>query len=101
MISQMTRLQGTTLAASGALVSAVAGRKIRVHGFAVSAVGAVSVNLESGTTDISGVFALAANGSFVLPYSEVGWCETAAGAALNITLSAAVSCGIQLIYSLV
>lgn len=101
MISQMTRFTSSTRTTSGALVSAVAGRKIRVHGFAVIAAGAVSVNLESGTTDISGVFALAANVGFVLPYSEVGWCETAAGAALNITLSAAVSCGIQLIYSLV
>ena len=101
MISQMTRLTSATRTTSGALVSAVSGRRIRVHGFAVVAAGAVSVNLESGTTDISGVFALAANGGFVLPYSEVGWCETAAGEALNITISAAVSCGIQLIYSLV
>jgi hypothetical protein len=100
-MSTLYRTKGVTTSASGALVAAVTGLRIRVHGFAVIAAGAVSVNLESGTTDISGIFPLAANGGFVLPFSQVGWADTAPGEALNITLSAAVSCGIQLIYSLV
>jgi hypothetical protein len=100
-MSTMKRTKGVTLAASGTLVPAVTGMRIRVHGFAAIAAGAVSINLESNTTDISGIFPLAANGGFVLPYSEVGWADTAIGEALNITLSAAISCGMQVIYSLV
>jgi hypothetical protein len=98
-MSTLHRTKGVTTAASGALVAAVTGMRIRVHGFAVIAAGVVSVNLESGTTDISGVFPLAANGGFVLPFSEVGWADTAPGEALNVTISAAVSCGMQVIYS--
>lgn len=101
MINNDYRTAGFTTAASGALIAAITNKRIRVHAFAVIAAGAVSVNLESGTTDISGVFPLAANGGFVLPFSEVGWCDTAVGEALNVTLSAAVSCGLQLVYSLV
>jgi hypothetical protein len=93
--------KGATLAASGALVAAQSGSRIRVHGLVVIAATAVSVNLESGTTDISGIFPLAANGGVVWPYSPTGWADTAAGEALNVTLSAAVSCGFQIIYSYV
>jgi len=60
-----------------------------------------SVNLESGTTDITAIFPLAANGGFSLPYCEHGWCETAVGAALNVTLSVATSTAIQVIYMVI
>lgn len=80
------------------LVAAVANKKYRVLGMAVVTTLANSVNLESGTTDITAVFPLGANGGIVLPYNEHGWCETAAGAALQVTTSAATACGVHVLY---
>jgi hypothetical protein len=80
-----------SLAASGEVVAAVTGKKIRVLGYVLAAAGAVSVNWENGTTDISGVTSLITG----TPVSYAGgWdapaVETSAGAALNLTLSGAV-----------
>jgi hypothetical protein len=82
------------------LVAAVTGKKIRVIAMAVIATGAVNAKLQSGAggTDITGLFYLAANGGFVLPYNPVGWCETAAAALLNLNLSGAVAVGGCLVY---
>lgn len=97
------RRVAVTTAASGAtaLVAAEEGRRIRVLAIVAISTLANSINLESGTTDITGIFPLAANGGLVLPYTEQGWCETAEGEALNITMSVATSTGIQLIYMVV
>lgn len=91
---------GATPASSGAnqLVAAATGAKYRVLQVAVVATTAVSVKFQSGTTDITGTFPLGANGGVVLPYNEHGWFETAAGEALNINLSGAVSTGVQIQY---
>lgn len=85
-------------ATTTSLVAAVANKKYRVVGLAVVTTAANSVNLESGTTDITAVFPLGANGGIVLPYNEHGWCETAAGAALQVTTSAATACGVHVLY---
>jgi len=101
-LNTAVRRKALTTATSGAeLVAAEAGRRIRVLGIVAITTLANSINLESGTTDITGIFPLAANGGLVLPYTEQGWCETAVGEALNITLSVATSTGIQLIYMVV
>ena len=102
-LNTAVRRKAVTTAALGAteLVAAEAGRRIRVLAIVAITTLANSINLESATTDISGIFPLAANGGLVLPYTEQGWCETAVGEALNITLSAATSTGIQLIYMVV
>lgn len=75
------------------IVAAVTEKKIRVVNLFVVAAGAVTVRFESGAggTALTGQMSLAANGGFVLPDSEVGWFETAAGSLLNLELSAAVS----------
>ena len=76
------------------LVAAVAGKKIRVRSLVlVASGGANNVRLESGAggTALTGVMNLAANGQLVLQESYAGWCETAAGALLNLELSAATS----------
>jgi hypothetical protein len=86
-------LQTTT-----SLVAAVANKKYRVVALAIVSTAANSVNLESGTTDITAVWPLGANGGIVLPYNEHGWCETAAGEALQVTTSAATACGVHVRY---
>lgn len=102
-LNTAVRRKALTTASSGAteLVAAEAGRRIRVLGMVAITTLANSINLESATTDITGIFPLAANGGLVLPYTEQGWCETAEGVALNITMSVATSTGIQLIYMVV
>jgi hypothetical protein len=85
------------------LVAAVAGKKIRVVSLVVVASGgANNVRLESGTggTALTGVMNLAANGQLVLQRSISGWCETAAGALLNLECSAATAVGGMLSYLL-
>jgi len=97
-------------AASGdnALVSAVAGKKIRVLAMALVATDALSLYFNDGTADL---FADSSNsvpldetgaagsGGFVLGFNPVGWFETAdVGRPLNVNLSGAVGvCG-SLVY---
>ena len=99
LVSPHVRL-GATPASLNAneLVAAATGAKYRVLAAAVIATTAVSVKFQSGSTDITGTFPLGANGGMVLPFNEHGWFETASGEALNIHLSSAVSCGVQLHY---
>lgn len=94
---------GVTAAGAGAnaLVSAEAGRRIRVLGLVAVTTAANSIKFQSATTDITGLFPLAANGGFTLPFNEHGWFETTAGEALNINLSAATSTGTQVVYMVV
>jgi hypothetical protein len=65
---------------------------------AIVSTAANNVNLESGTTDITPIWPLGANGGIVLPYNEHGWCETAANAALAVTTSAVTACGVLVEY---
>jgi hypothetical protein len=89
--------------ASGAttLVAAVSGKRIRVLALTLTGNGAVNIKLQSHVTptDLSGLFYMAAQGDgLVLPFSPVGWCQTVAGEALDINLSAAVAVGGMLVY---
>lgn len=88
-----------TVNASGAnLIPAVSGKRIRIYACAFGALVATSVKFQSNVTDISATFPLAANGGFVLPPCGAGWCETATGEALNLSMSVATTVGAQLIY---
>lgn len=84
------------------LVSAVTGKKIRVHGYVLSASAAVNAKFRSGTTDVTGLLYPGANGGAVAPraFSPDGWFETVAGQALVLNLSAAVAVGGHLVYTL-
>lgn len=86
-IDAATSGDNTLLAAQGA------GNKIRVHQLMLVAAGTTTVRFESGAggTALSGQMNLVANTGFVLPYSPIGWFETAANTLLNLELSAAVS----------
>jgi hypothetical protein len=68
------------------LVAAVTGKQIHVMGVVMNSIGG-TVALESSTTAILGAFTLTA-APMVLPVQAHAWCETVAGEALNIELSA-------------
>jgi hypothetical protein len=74
------------------IVSAVADKKIRVVQVLLVAAGTVTARFESGAdgTALSGQMALVANTGFTLPFSPMGWFETASNTLLNLELSAAV-----------
>ena len=82
--------QGATAAAL-TLVAAVAGIKYRVLAAVLSATQSggttPTVKFVGGTTDIMGPISAGAASVpyFVLPYSEVGWCETGDNEALKLT----------------
>lgn len=75
------------------LVAAVTGKKIRVHQLALIGSAAVTVRFESGAsgTALTGQMQFAANGGFVLPFSPMGWFETASDTLLNMELNGATS----------
>lgn len=87
------------------LVSAVAGKKIRVHAVVFQCGGTAttatfnSKGTGSGTA-VSMQFQNGANGGAVLPESEVGWIETAVGEGLTLTTGAGTTTGVHLIYSI-
>lgn len=87
----------TLLAAQGA------GNKIRVHQLFLVSAGTVTVRFESGAggTALTGQMNLVANTGFVLPYSQIGWFETAANTLLNLELSGAVSVDGNFAYTVV
>jgi hypothetical protein len=82
-------------AGDNTLVSAVTGRKIRVHQLVMinGHTAAQTVRFESAAsgTALSGQMILAANGGFTLPFSPVGWFETVAGELLNLELAGATT----------
>lgn len=82
------------------LVAAVTGKKIRVLGFVLVGAGAVTAKFQSGAggTDLTGAMTLAAASSVAVPPRETGCFETAAGALLNLNLSAAVAVAGFLVY---
>jgi hypothetical protein len=88
-----------TSAGSGdnTLVAAVTGKKIRVHGYELSASAAVNAKFRSGTTDLTGLIYLAAAGSSgTLTRStatRTGCSRRSPGSALVLNLSAAVPVG--------
>lgn len=96
-IDAATSGDNTLLAAQGA------GNKIRVHQLFLVAAGTTTVRFESGAggTALTGQMNLVANTGFVLPYSPVGWFETAANTLLNLELSAAVSVDGNCVYTVV
>jgi len=79
------------------LVAAVTGSKIRVLAIVVlqDSDAAAAFQFKSATTALTGEFtvAITAEGHMVLPFSPVGWFETAAGEALNVTVAANVLVG--------
>lgn len=87
----------------GAVVAAVAGKKIRVLGV-VFVAGATATTL-TFTSKPAGagsakscLFANAANGGASLPVNDQGWFETVAGEGLSATTGAGSTTGVQVVY---
>lgn len=83
------------------IVTAVAGKKIRVLAYNLIGAGAVSARFQSGASGayLTGAKAIAgAGGGICAPFNPVGWFETAAAALLNLELSDAVAVGGEIVY---
>lgn len=80
-------------AGDNTIVAAVTGKKIVVLSYALVSAGATTARFESGAggTALTGQMTLAASTVLSCGFNEAGWFETAAGALLNLELSAAVS----------
>lgn len=102
MISE-TQFVVINQAATTTVVAAVAGCKIRVTSLFLVNTAAQSLTFKSGAggTPISGAMALPATGVLVLPFNSNGWCETAAGALLELAQSGATQVSGTLAYVLV
>jgi hypothetical protein len=90
-----------TPSSSGAstVVGVQAGQRIIVLQCCVIASVANNVKFQSnGTTDISATMPLAANGGFVMPFSAVGWFQTAIGESLAFNQSTGASTGVQVVW---
>lgn len=83
------------------IVAAVAGKRIRVLRWGLTAKGEVDAKWRSGSADVTGERPLTKYASAGGAYCPVGVFETAPGQALNLNLSAAVAVGGELTYVLV
>lgn len=88
------------LSATGSVVAAVTGKKIRVLGFFFVANGTVNVNFQSHTTTTTktGLSYLVANSGVSSGFYPVGLFETVAGEALDLALSGSIAVGGQVVY---
>ena len=90
---------------SNTVVAAVANKRIRVLSYVIIAAGDVTVTWQSASNNISGPMALAANGGAApssgqaVPAGLIGQFETNQGEALNVNLSAAITVGGHLTYT--
>lgn len=89
---------GVTVLASGQVIPAFPGKKIRVTGLVLVSTIAISAKFQSAASDITGNFPLAANSGFVMPYNPEGWFDTNVSEALNIVLSSSTTVAMQLTY---
>ena len=86
------------------LAAAGSSNKIRVLALNIVVGAAVNVRLESGTggTAMTGIYEFNGKGDgIVLPFSPIGWFETAANTLLNLELSGAVSVDGSFVYVVV
>lgn len=90
-----------TVGTDFAVVAAVTSKKIRVLGIIVSSGGNSGVTFTSkpagAGTAISSLISVGANDPTVLPVSEFGWFETAAGEGLSVTV-ATTTADISVVY---
>ena len=90
------------IGSSGTIVAGVAGKKIREFGLAAVSLAATGIKLQSNATDLTGTLSFAAKGGVVWPAgTNVPWCETAPGEALNINMTVGTTLGGVLIYDVV
>lgn len=95
-------INASTSGANNTIVAAVAGKQIRVMGYVLNGLTAVTAQWHSNTTALSGPIALGATGTFVCPNDNGdGHMETVAGEALKLTLGGAVQVSGHIVYRLI
>lgn len=72
------------------LIAGTTGKKIRVLSLALTTDVTGTVVFNTNVTALSGVMDLVAGQPFVLPNTDLGWLDTVAGDALNVTTSQAI-----------
>lgn len=89
-----------SLAATGTVVAAVTGKKIRVLAYTIVGGGTATVTFKSGAagTALTGAMSLVVNSVLSVPYCEAGHFETAASALLELSLGASVAMAGHLTY---
>lgn len=85
----------TTAGDSQVVAAQGAGIKVRVLSSILITSGPVTLRFGSGSSAISGSFALSSNAGFVAPYNPNGHWETDANSALNLNLSSSASVGVD------
>lgn len=100
-----TAVINATASGTNKIVSGVANRRIRVLGFTLSFSGTVNAQFQdSASNNLSGIHYGVADTQVVAPIappvvgSQVGWFIAAAGADLDLNLSAAVTVGGTVVY---
>ena len=100
-ITVLTKFLDTTTLGSNVLVAAPGSTDVAVRvlgAVIVNGATANTVKFMSAANNMTSLFALAANGSLVLPFSENGWFQCNGGEALNINLSGATPVGVTINY---
>lgn len=89
-----------SLSATGTVVAAVPGKKIRVISYVIMASGTVNTKWQShvAPTDLGGLLYLVANTGAVSGYNPSGHFETVVSEALDLNLSGSVAVGGHLTY---
>ncbi|MFA9227982.1 MAG: hypothetical protein ACEQR7_06075 [Agathobacter rectalis] len=94
-----------SIASSGnnTLIAAVSGKKIRVLGGFLSFSGTVNAKFQSGAggTELTNLIYGVAGSTPPIPFSPIGWFETAVNTLLNLNLSASTAVSVCLVYVLV
>lgn len=85
------------------LIAAVANKSIRLLALKMMSAAAVLVQFKSnpGGNVLSGAFSLPINGDLTMPFSPVGWLQTAVGHSLEMNLSLGIAIDGVLVYTLV
>lgn len=86
------------LSATGAVVAAVASRRIRVLSYVLSSAGTVNAKWQSASTDLTGLSYLVANSNLSSGSNNYGYFQTAVGEALNLNLSGSIAVGGHITY---
>jgi hypothetical protein len=79
--------QKVDVSASGALIAAAAGKKIRVLALSLAATTSGTVKFQSASNDLTGDMNILGGTPLVMPYNPAVWFETNAGEAFNVTLA--------------
>lgn len=95
-----TNSTAVALVATGTVIPAVTGKRIRVFGVAIVSLLATGIKFQSAGNDLTGVLSFAANGGVVWTNGASPWFQCNIGEALNINMSLATTLGGVVTYDL-